>query len=162
MRISQIEKDIVKLRDELKKQQSLVAKLSVQMAELRALKEQKYRESFLEFIELDSTYEFKSYCSLRGVQTGPKLQSPKSPNFRAGDIIQFVKKNKASIVIKCVKKLVYERDPKTGTNKKVYVDNETYRIEIDSLYHFLITKDDFSKQLITYINRKESLEDLLD
>lgn len=163
MRIKDIENQILKVKEKLKVIQQEQRKASLEIQDLNAKKQKKYRDSFLEFIEIGFRYEFNSFSNLTGVQTGLKKgANPESPYFRKGDEIEVVKKNRASFVVRCVKKLSHKFDPSTNKNVPTYTSNQTFRIDIESFYHQLTSNPEFYKQLTTYINRKDALSDLLD
>lgn len=163
MRIIDIENQILEVKEKLKVIQKEQRKASLELQELTAKKQQKYKESFLEFIEIGFRYEFISYSNLTGVQTGLKKgENPESPYFRKGDEIEVVKKNRASFVVRCVKKLSHKFDRSISKNVPTYTSDQTFRIDIESFYHQLTSNSEFYKQLTTYINRKDALSDLLD
>jgi protein subunit release factor B len=108
MRIEEIESQIATNRNAMRELQNQISGLSIKTSELERLKEDDKLKTFVEYIEVGSTYEFHSYTYLTGVESGSKtgLQS----NFIKGDVIEIVKKNKMSIVIKCIKKISSTRD----------------------------------------------------
>lgn len=123
--------------------------------------------NFFDYIEIGSTHRFESYVYLTGVQTGKKEVYKDrvvdvDSNFIEGDVIEFIKKNQKSIVIKCVTKYRQVYDPYTKTTTKVLDDkikNMTFRIQIDSLYNNLIQRDaDLKSRFDKYLKRKQSLE----
>lgn len=163
MRIIDIENQILEVREKLKKIQSEQRKASVELQDLKSKQEQKYRQGFIEFIEIGFKHQFSSFTTLSGVQTGlSKTDKPESPYFRSGDEIEVIKKNRASFVVRCVSKAVNKFDKSVGKNVSVNTSGQTFRIEIDSLYYHLTNKEEFLKQLTTYINRKDALSDLLE
>ena len=107
--------------------------------------------------QIGDEYECTRYLGLKGIQTGK--DTGVSPTFREGDKIQFVKKNAKSIVIKCLKKIVTKNEK--GTIVKTETNPDTlFRIDIDSLYYNMMLDDNFKTSFHSYINRKESLEQL--
>jgi hypothetical protein len=158
MRISEIESQIATNRNAIKELQNQISKLSAKTSELERLKEESKLKTFVEYIEVGSTYEFHSYTYLTGVESGSKtgLQS----NFVKGDVIEIVKKNKMSIVIKCIKKISSKRD---SNNMRVLSEsnpNAQFRIDIQSLFVNMIRDSQFSDGLKTYYKRKEALDEL--
>jgi hypothetical protein len=163
MRIIDIENQILEVKEKLKVIQKEQRKASLELQGLTAKKQQKYKESFLEFIEIGFRYEFISYSNLTGVQTGLKKgEKPESPHFRKGDEIEVVKKNRVSFVVRCVKKLSHKFDPSISKNVPTYTSDQTFRIDIESFYHQLTSNSEFYKQLTLYINRKDALSEILD
>lgn len=156
MTITEVEDKILKSRIKLAEIRKAVSKAAAELTELNAIKEAKIKESFDEFIELGSTFRFTSYANLNGVQTGYKKTDTFSfnPFFSANEVIEFIKKNKKSFVVKCIKNVTY----KTGESGTKEV---TFRIDSDSLYHHMTRDKDFYDRLMSYIKRKDSLEELL-
>lgn len=158
MRLSEIESQIATNRDAYRELQNQISKLSAKTSELERLREESKLKTFVEYIEIGSTYEFLSYAYLTGVESGSKtgLQS----NFVKGDVIEIVKKNKMSIVIKCIKKISSKRD---SNNMRVLSEsnpNAQFRIDIQSLFINMIRDSQFSDGLKTFSKRKEALDEL--
>jgi hypothetical protein len=158
MRIEEIESQIATNRNAMRELQNQISGLSIKTSELERLKEDDKLKTFVEYIEVGSTYEFHSYTYLTGVESGSKtgLQS----NFIKGDVIEIVKKNKMSIVIKCIKKISSTRD---SNNMRVLSEsnpNAQFRIDIQSLFINMIRDSQFSDGLKTYQKRKEALDEL--
>ena len=158
MRLSEIELQIATNKNAMRELQTQITKLSIKTSELERLKEYAKLKTFVEYIEVGSTYEFHSYTYLTGVESGSKtgLQS----NFVKGDVIEIVKKNKMSIVIKCIKKISSTRD---SNNMRVLSEsnpNAQFRIDIQSLFVNMIKDSQFSDGLKTYQKRKEALDEL--
>lgn len=151
MRIEEIESQIATNKNAMRELQNQITKLSVKTSELERLREESKLKTFVEYIEVGSTYEFHSYTYLTGVESGSKtgLQS----NFVKGDVIEIVKKNKMSIVIKCIKKI-------SSTIDVVSNPNAQFRIDIQSLFVNMIRDPQFSDGLKTYYKRKEALAEL--
>jgi hypothetical protein len=163
MNINEIEKRILEKRKALKVLQNSVRSVSDELRELNNSKEEKLKEGFIEFIEIGSQFTFSNYANLNGTQTGiKKTESPLSPNFRAGDIITFTKRNKKSFVVRCTKKTTSKWDI---VNKKHNLETKevdiTFRIDLESLYHYMTRDENFEQRLMSYIKRKDALEDLL-
>ena len=138
--------------------QKQVAELSKSNNRLSELKESKLLDSFTEYIELGTTYKFNSYAYLTGVQTGVK-DSFINPNFQDGDQIEFVKKNKKSFVIKCITK-VSSKIETPGGKRTNYITHPDwiFRIDIMSLYNYMMRQSQFKEGFNSYVKRKESLE----
>ena len=154
MRLSEIESQIATNRNAMKELQNQISKLSAKTSELERLREESKLKTFVEYIEVGSTYEFHSYTYLTGVESGSKtgLQS----NFVKGDVIEIVKKNKMSIVIKCIKKI----SGSSLFNLSESNPNAQFRIDIQSLFVNMIRDPQFSDGLKTYYKRKEALDEL--
>jgi hypothetical protein len=156
MRISEIESHILentKLSKELQKQ---VSDLTQKNSYLSDLKQIRLLDYFREYIELETNYTFTTYAYLSGVQTGIKTGG-KSPNFQKGDVIRFDKRNKKSFVVTCLNKV----ENKFINGNKITTEstpNWTFRVEIDSLYKFMIRGESFKERFSSYVKRKESLE----
>ena len=158
MRISQIESKMISNTEQMRLLQKQVAELSKSNNRLSELKESKLLDSFTEYIELGTTYKFNSYAYLTGVQTGVK-DSFINPNFQDGDQIEFVKKNKKSFVIKCITK-VSSKIETPGGKRTNYITHPDwiFRIDIMSLYNYMMRQSQFKEGFNSYVKRKESLE----
>ena len=64
MRLSEIESQIATNRNAMKELQNQITKLSVKTSELERLREDAKLKTFVEYIEVGSTYEFHSYTYL--------------------------------------------------------------------------------------------------
>lgn len=158
MRIEEIESQIATNRNAMRELQNQISKLSVKTSELERLREESKLKTFVEYIEVGSTYEFHSYTYLTGVESGSKTGL--QPNFVKGDVIEIVKKNKMSIVIKCIKKISSKRDSNNMRVELVSNPNAQFRIDIQSLFSYMIKDVQFSDGLKTYYKRKEALAEL--
>ena len=158
MRISQIESKMISNTEQMRLLQKQVAELSKSNNRLSELKESKLLDSFAEYIELGTIYNVTSYMYLTGVQTGVK-DSFINPNFQTGDKIEFIKKNKKSFVIKCITKVVSKIETPGGvrTNHITHPD-WIFRIDINSLYIYMMRQSQFKEGFNSYVKRKESLE----
>ena len=158
MRISQIESKMISNTEQMRLLQKQVSELSKSNNRLSELKESKLLDSFTEYIELGTIYNVTSYMYLTGVQTGVK-DSFINPNFQTGDKIEFIKKNKKSFVIKCITKVVSKIETPGGvrTNHITHPD-WIFRIDINSLYIYMMRQSEFKTSFNSYMTRKESLE----
>ena len=158
MRISQIESKMISNTEQMRLLQKQVSELSKTNSKLSELKESKLLDSFTEYIELGTIYNVTSYMYLTGVQTGVK-DSFINPNFQTGDKIEFIKKNKKSFVIKCITKVVSKIETPGGvrTNHITHPD-WIFRIDINSLYIYMMRQSEFKTSFNSYMTRKESLE----
>lgn len=168
MNLSEVIEKLNSNKAEINTLQSQLNKLHNANNKLNALRNQIEVTRLVDYIQIGDEYEFTRYMSLKGVQTGKDTGSSEyklldtnssSPSFRSGDKIQFVKKNSKSIVIKCVKKILSKN--KNGNIVKIETNPDTlFRIDIDSLYFHLMLDINFKTSFQSYINRKESLEQL--
>ena len=158
MRITEIESQILSNTETMRTLQKQVAELSKQNSYLSELKENKLTELFVDYIELGTNYTFDTYAYLNGVQTGVK-DSFINPNFQDGDKIEFIKKNKKSFVIKCITKVTTKIETPGGkrTNHTSHPD-WIFRIDIMSLYNYMMRQSQFKEGFNSYTKRKESLE----
>jgi hypothetical protein len=106
-------------------------------------------EALSDYIEIGQSHTIFKFASFSGVQTGGNTESL---YFRENDVIEFIKNNKRSIVIKCTKRLTTKGGIISETNP-----NSTFRINIDSMYHYLMSDKTFKLGFETFLNRKESL-----
>ena len=158
MRISEIESRMLSNTEQMRLLQKQVAELSKSNNKLSELKESKLLDMFTDYIELGTAYNVTSYMYLTGVQTGVK-DSFINPNFQTGDKIEFIKKNKKSFVIKCITKVVSKIETPGGvrTNHTSHPD-WIFRIDIMSLYNYMMRQSEFKTSFNSYTKRKESLE----
>lgn len=159
MRISEIESKMISNTEQMRLLQKQVAELSKSNSKLSELKEFKLLDMFTEYIELGTTYNVTSYMYLTGVQTGVKAEKQNNPNFQNGDQIEFIKKNKKSFVIKCATKISSKIETPGGkrTNYITHPD-WIFRIDIMSLYNYMMRVAQFKEGFNSYVKRKESLE----
>ena len=161
MRISQIESQMVSNTEQMRLLQKQVAELSKSNNRLSELKESKLLDSFAEYIELGTIYNVTSYMYLNGVQTELSKSNNRliNPNFQDGDQIEFVKKNKKSFVIKCITK-VSSKIETPGGKRTNYITHPDwiFRIDIMSLYNYMMRQSQFKEGFNSYVKRKESLE----
>ena len=158
MRISEIESKMISNTEQMRLLQKQVAELSKSNNRLSELKESKLLDMFTEYIELGTIYNVTGYMYLNGVQTGVK-DSFINPNFQDGDKIEFIKKNKKSFVIKCITKVTTKIETPGGkrTNHTSHPD-WIFRIDIMSLYNYMMRQSEFKTSFNSYTKRKESLE----
>lgn len=158
MRITEIESQILSNTEQMRLLQKQVAELSKSNNKLSELKESKLLDMFTEYIELGTIYNVTSYMYLTGVQTGVK-DSFISPNFQDGDKIEFIKKNKKSFVIKCITKISSKIETPSGLRKNHITHPDwIFRVDISSLYHFMLKRPEFKSRFDAYVRRKESLD----
>jgi hypothetical protein len=158
MRITEIESKILSNTEQMRLLQKQVAELSKSNNKLSELKESKLLDMFTDYIELGTIYNVSSYMYLTGVQTGVK-DSFISPNFQDGDKIEFIKKNKKSFVIKCITKVVSKIETPSGVRRNHTSHPDwIFRIDIMSLYNYMMRQSEFKKSFNSYVKRKESLE----
>jgi hypothetical protein len=148
MKIHEIKEKIKQNQDDTKQAYERVRSLNSELRNLQVTLKKMEIDSLSEYIELGSTYTVQKLCMFSGVQTGIKKDTKvHNPIFRTQDVIQFVKKNQKSFVIKCIK---------LGSENP----NTTFRIDNDSIYYQLMSDKDFKSRFETFVNRKETLQDL--
>ena len=157
MNLSEVIEKLNSNKTEINTLQTQLNKLHNENNKLNRLKAQIEVSKLVDYIQIGDEYECTRYMGLKGVQTGK--DTGVSPSFRSGDKIQFVKKNTKSIVIKCIKKVLSKNE--NGNIVKIETNPDTlFRIDIDSLYSHLMFDINFKTSFQSYINRKESLEQL--
>ena len=148
MKIHDIKEKIKKNQEDTKQTYDRVRNLNSELRNLQVTLKKMEIDSLSEYIEIGSTYTFQKLCMFSGVQTGIKKDTKvHNPIFRPQDVIEFVKKNQKSFVIKCIK--LGDQQP-----------NTTFRIDNDSVYYQLMNDKDFKSRFETFVNRKETLKDL--
>lgn len=164
MTISQITDLIAKNSGEFKLLHDRIRELNKQSSYLSEIKQNKFLELFSDYIELGTKLDLTTYANFTGVQTGIKKEenshpSAYSPSFSPGDVIEFTKKNKKSIVITCLTKVMSKIDISTGTRKTIAINpNWTFRVDINSLYHYLMRTPQFKQGFDSYVRRTEALD----
>lgn len=158
MKLSEIKEKINKNNLAISELKSEIYKLSSINNDLNNDKNRKLIEFFKEFIETGSTYNINNYTYFDGVQIGiNKNDTKQNPYFIKGDIIELVRKNNKSVVIKCKNKLetVLVDGIKTTVSSN---PGWLFRININDLYNKFTVDKEFKDSFEKYINRKENLE----
>lgn len=158
MKLSEIKEKINKNNLAISELKSEIYKLSSINNDLNNDKNRKLIEFFKEFIEIGSTYNINNYTYFDGVQIGiNKNDTKQNPYFIKGDIIELVRKNNKSVVIKCKNKLetVLVDGIKTTVSSN---PGWLFRININDLYNKFTVDKEFKDSFEKYINRKENLE----
>ena len=160
MTISQITDLIAKNSGEFKLLHDRIRELNKQSSYLSEIKQNKFLELFSDYIELGTKLDLTTYANFSGVQTGIKKgETIYNPSFSPGDVIEFTKKNKKSIVITCLTKVMSKIDTATGTRKTSAINpNWTFRVDINSLYHYLMRTPQFKQGFDSYVRRTEALD----
>ena len=74
-----------------------------------------------------------------------------------GDVFEIVKKNKKSVIIKYTKKVTLNADRSVRTETS---PNTEHKIDLSKLFDIYRSDTDFTKRLITSIDRKNKLDQL--
>lgn len=161
--ISQIDIEIVSNAEDINKLHKQLRLLNEKSSQLHRSRENKLHELFSDYIQIGTKYDITKYLNFTGLQTGVKKgEISYSPSFSNGDVIEFTKKNKKSIVITCLTKVISKLDRTNGVRTSVTTKpNWAFRVDIDSLYHGLIRDPQFKLSFETYVRRTESLNLLL-
>jgi len=145
-----------------------IREVNSKISELSKLRSHKESELLIEFLGLNSTIEFNKYLGLSGVQTNIK-KTPSidgrtnlyQPYFRKGDIIKIIKLNKKSVVIECINKLISNRVDGKSIESHINPQSQ-FRIELESFKNGILSDSIYYNSFVTWIKRKESLEQLLE
>lgn len=105
---------------------------------------------FVDYLEIGSKWTFHQYSFPSGVVVIKQHNWPTT--FSSGDVIEIVKKNQKSIVIKLIKKF-----SKPGESP-----NCLYRIELKSFKDMMTRSTNFGNSFNTWILRQNALDDILD
>jgi len=150
MTLVEIQEQLEQKKIELREIQQQLAKINSVYRDLISKKEKKLTSGFLEFLEIGFEYKFKGFVNLTGVRTGLKKgEDIEISQFRNGEVVKIIKKNKISFVVEIV----------DSEHKKV---GEAYRVNIKEVYDLLLGDENFHKSLLKYIIRNESLNSILD
>lgn len=170
MKYIEIESQIKELSDSYREASKKVRVINSKLSELRRMQEQKESELLIEFLGINSTIEFENYRSLSGVQTNIKKTPVSefnnntnifSPTFRKGDVVKIVKLNKKSVVIECIKKMVIDRKVTPNIEKSINPQSQ-FRIDLENFKNSILSDSNYRNRFITWVKRKESLEQLLE
>lgn len=163
MTIAQIDNLLSKNQEEVNNLHKQLRLLNDKSNQLYRSKEDRLNELFIDYIQIGSKYDINRYMSLSGVHTGIKKGDQQfSPSFSKGDVIEFTKKNKKSIVITCLTKVMSKLDRTTGVRtSEITKPNWTFRIDTNNLYHELMRDAQFKQVFESYVRRTESLDLLL-
>ena len=156
MRIKEIDQKLSDNNIKLKELQMQKYTLSKEIGSLLELKKNSEMKYFWDYI--GNTYTFDRYVGFKGIPTG-KGNEGVSPAFRQGDVIEIIKENKSSVIIKCTTKNITK---KVGgvVEMELTHPNWTFRVDKDNFFHNIIRESGFMNGLKSYINRVESLEEL--
>jgi hypothetical protein len=162
--ISQIDNLMSENQEDINKLHKQLNLLTEKRNQLYQNKEVRLYELFSDYVQIGYKHEVNRYLGFNGSQTGVKKgEQTYSPSFSPGDVIEFTKKNKKSIVITCLTKVISEIDTTTGIRKKSVINpNWTFRVDINSLYQWLMNDNQFKQGFESYVRRSESLDLLLD
>ena len=132
------------------------------------------QDLFNEYLQLEEPITMKMFFDFRGIQINEKsaeknpFQSRFETNsqrwssaFSNGDIIKVIKKNKRSVVIECIKKNYSKLE--NGKNVQGFINPKSqFRVDIDTFRNFLIRDKTWIDGFNTWIQRKQSLDELLN
>ena len=163
MTIAQIDDLLSKNQEDINNLHKQLRLLGDKNNQLYRSREDKIHELFIDYIQIGSKYTIDRYISFTGVHTGIKKgEQQYSPSFSNGDVIEFTKKNKKSIVITCLTKVISKLDKTNGVRTSVTTNpNWTFRVDTNSLYHGLMRDTQFKQGFESYVRRTESLDLLL-
>jgi hypothetical protein len=163
MTISQIDTLLSKNQEDINNLHKQLRLLNEKSSQLYRSKEARLHELFIDYIQIGSKYDINRYMSLSGVHTGIKKGDQQfSPSFSKGDVIEFTKKNKKSIVITCLTKVMSKLDRTTGVRtSEITKPNWTFRIDTNNLYHDLMRDIQFKQGFESYVRRTEALDLLI-
>lgn len=122
----------------------------------------------LDFLGTENKIEITGFVHFSGTQINlkntPEIEVPKSrfspvgtnkvwtSNFNIGDEIEVIKKNKASVVIRCTKKMI---------DKQAYNPQSEFRIPFDDFKSFILRNSERKNRFKNWIQRTQSLDSLL-
>jgi hypothetical protein len=163
MRIEEINNKISENNERVRQLQKEVIKLLNQNSDLSTLKNDILVSSFCDWIQIGQQYHISNYMSFPGSPTGVAKTENRSANFNNGDVIEFVKKNDKSVIIKVTTKLISKIDRETGQKTSTTTHPDwTFRITKQDFYNSLVQRDsELKKNFDSYLKRTESLNELL-
>ena len=114
MRIQEINNKISENTGRIRQLQKEVSELLNQNSNLSTVKNDILVNSFCDWLQIGQQYHIRNYMSFPGSPTGVAKTENKSANFSNGDVIEFVKKNDKSVIIKVTTKVLSKIDRETG------------------------------------------------
>jgi hypothetical protein len=163
MRIQEINNKISENTGRIRQLQKEVSELLNQNSNLSTVKNDILVNSFCDWLQIGQQYHIRNYMSFPGSPTGVAKTENRSANFSNGDVIEFVKKNDKSVIIKVTTKVLSRIDRETGQKTSTITHTDwTFRITKQDLYNGLIQRDsELKNNFDSYLKRVESLNELL-
>lgn len=143
-------------------------KLQNEMHELRQQQISIENSLLIDFLGTENKIEIKGFVHFSGIQINlkntPEIDVPKSrfspagtnkvwtSNFNNGDEIEVIKKNKASVVIRCTKKMI---------DNQIYNPQSEFRIPFEDFKSFILRSSERATRFKNWIKRTQSLDSLL-
>jgi hypothetical protein len=142
-------------------------KLQNEIQQLRQQQTNIENSLLLDFLGTENKIEFRGFVHFSGVQINlkntPKIEVPSSrftttsnniwrSNFNNGDEIEVIKKNKASVVIRCTKKMI---------DNQIYNPQSEFRIPFEDFKSFILRSSERATRFKNWIKRTQSLDSLL-
>jgi hypothetical protein len=174
MNYSEISKLIEEKNEKCKQFQIETRKLHNEINILRDQQVAIENSLLIDFLGTENKIEIKGFVHFSGIQINlkktPEIDVPKSrfsptlnidkvlcnkvwtSNFNNGDEIEVIKKNKASVVIRCTKKMI---------DNKAYNPQSEFRIPFGDFKSFILRDSERAKRFKNWIKRTQSLDSLL-
>ena len=143
-------------------------KLQNEIQQLRQQQTNIENSLLLDFLGTENKIEIKGFVHFSGIQINlkntPEIDVPKSrfspvgtnkvwtSNFNNGDEIEVIKKNKASVVIRCTKKMI---------DNQIYNPQSEFRIPFEDFKSFILRSSERATRFKNWIKRTQSLDSLL-
>ena len=174
MNYIELKKEINFRKSKISLLQKEIFSISTEVNQLNQKLKQLEEELFNEYLQLEEPIEIKMFFDFRGIQINEKL-AEKNPTqsrfetnsqrwssaFSNGDIIKVIKKNKKTVVIECIKKNYSKLE--NGKNVQQFINPKCqFRVEIDTFRNFLLRDKNWLNGFNTWIQRKQSLDELLN
>lgn len=167
MNYAQLEKTISEKRQHLSKLSKELRQVSFEIDSLNNKIEELLSSMFIDYLNLNETFEIKRYCNFSGIQVAIKDTPPLNHgssiwpgHFSIGDKIEVIKKNKRSLVIRCVCKKLFKFDNQQRVIEFVNPQSQ-FRVNVDDFRNFLLSDSEFKNNFTTWLKRKNSLDDLI-
>ena len=168
MNYNEIAKLLTEKAEQCKEFQIKARKLQNEMHDLRQQQTAIENSLLLDFIGTENKIEITGFVHFSGIQINlkntPEIEVPKSrfspvgnnkvwiSNFNVGDEIEVIKKNKASVVIRCTKKMI---------DGKAYNPQSEFRIPFEDFKSFILRNSERANRFKNWIKRTQSLDSLL-
>ena len=149
---------------------NLINNLKIQLTKENSEKEKLEKDikdsllkHFCNYIQIGEKYEFKKHTFLKSTKILNEKKI-KNKTFSKGDIIEWVKINKKSIVFRHILSNIYSPDitrtPVVWIKKEETIPNTIFRINLEVIYDKIIEDESYKNTFLLYVKRTESLNKL--
>lgn len=162
MRTSEIIAELESKQAQLAQHSLESLRLTREINHLSEQKKQSQLTHFLQYLQLGTIYTFPSFTWIKGSNLGVKESDRRSTiGFSQGDEIEWDRRNQKSIVVKLIKQHNHTHDYRNNTSTvTVTYPNTYFRLELESLFGYMMSDSQAKMGFDNYISRVEALEEL--